>query len=233
MRLTLPIALATTFLFGCEELDLSQRTIVVPDPVRFGFPLPERDLFYQTTGYDHDPEIQEPGMESGICTSYDGRAFPWCYDGHDGSDYLMEGGFDTMDAGSTEIVAAADGEVVSTADGNYDRCHVGGDLNVTCDGYEITANHVIIEHYDGTRSLYWHMANGSVGVEVGDEVACGDFLGLVGSSGNSSLPHLHFEVQDVDENSFDPYAGDESQEESWWEDQGPAEGFPGAGCTEP
>jgi len=204
----------------------------LPDePVRFGFPLPERDLFYQTTGFDHDPAVQEEGLLSSICTNYDGRAFPWCYDGHDGTDYLLEGAFDTMDAGSTEVVAAADGEVVSVEDGHYDRCHVGGDLVITCDGHDIIANHVILEHYDGTRTMYWHLAEGSVAVEVGEEVTCGTVLGRVGSSGFSSFPHLHFEVVDIDDISFDPYSGVESQEESWWEDQGPAEGFPGAGCT--
>jgi len=219
-------------LTGCVS-DMEHRDPVVADePIRFGFPLPERELFYQTTGFDHDPEVQNPGLESGICTNYDGRTFPWCYDEHDGTDYLLRGDFDTMDAGSTQVVAAADGEVVSTADGHYDRCHIGENLEVTCDGHDIVANHVILEHDDGTRTKYWHLAKDSVAVEVGEAVTCGTVLGLVGSSGNSSFPHLHFEVVAPDGESIDPYSGPESQDESWWEDQGPAEGFPGAGCAE-
>lgn len=226
------ILICTALLSGCTVDTAPQRLLFFDEPVRFGFPLPERELFYQTTGFDHDPEAQDAGIWSGICTSYDGRAFPWCYDGHDGTDYLLEGAFETMDAGSTEIVAAADGEVVDVEDGHYDRCHVGDDLVVTCDGNDILANYVIIEHYDGTRSKYLHMAKGSTAVDVGDEVTCGTVLGRVGSSGNSSFPHLHFEVEDLRGNSFDPYAGSESQDESWWLDQGPAEGLPGAGCTD-
>ena len=218
-------------LTGCVFDALPRDPVIVDSPVRFGFPLPERELFYQTTGFDHDPEVQDPGLASSICTNYDGRAFPWCYDGHDGTDYLLKGDFETMDAGSTAVVAAADGEVVSVEDGHYDRCHVGSDLVVTCDGHDIIANHVILEHYDGTQTRYWHLAEGSVSVEVGDEVACGTPLGRVGSSGNSSFPHLHFEVVDKEGESLDPYRGPESQDESWWEDQGPAEGLPGAGCT--
>lgn len=202
------------------------------DDVRFGFPLAEPDLFYQTVGVDHDPAIQEPGVWQGVCTDYLGRAFPWCYDEHDGSDYLLEGGFDTMDAGSVDILAAADGVVVETADGNYDRCHVSG-TQVSCDGYEMAPNYVIVAHRNGMRTMYWHMRKGSVAVAVGDEVACGDVLGLVGSSGYSSMPHLHFEVHDPSGHVIDPYAGPYSQEESWWAGQGHEEGLPEPGCTAP
>lgn len=198
--------------------------------VYFSFPLAERGLFYQSIGVDHDPEVHEEGVESGMCTDYAGRAFPWCYDEHDGTDYLLEGAFDAMDSGSTEIIAAADGVVVSTDDGNYDRCHVGDDLLVTCDGHDLIANHVILEHADGNQSMYWHMKSGSVAVQVGDEVACGDVLGLVGSSGISSFPHLHFEVQTASGDTLNPYSGAHSQEKSYWVDQGADEGFPHNTC---
>ncbi|TNE86534.1 MAG: M23 family metallopeptidase [Deltaproteobacteria bacterium] len=188
-------------------------------PEVFAIPLAEPERFFQTTGVDHDPEDHgDSTLGSAICTNYDGRGFPWCYDGHDGTDFLLEGGFEAMDAGSTQILAAAAGVVVSTDDGNYDRCHVEGG-SVSCDGYPMVGNHVILEHPSGVRTKYWHMKSGSVAVEVGQEVACGDVLGLVGSSGLSSMPHLHFELA-VDGQWVDPYAGPNSQPESWWQDQG-------------
>src|SRR3712207_8545465 len=42
--------------------------------------------------------------------------------------------------------------------------------------------------------FYAHLQRGSVEVEVGDEVQAGDQLGLLGNTGNSSAPHLHFHV---------------------------------------
>lgn len=196
----------------------------------FRFPLADRTLFEQTVGVDHDPEVHEEGLQGVQCTSYDGRSFPWCYDEHDGSDYLLVGGFDTMDAGSAVIVAAAPGVVVETDDGNYDRCEATVE-GIDCDGYEMAANYVILEHDGGWRTKYWHMKTDSVAVAVGDTVACGDRLGLVGSSGYSSMPHLHFELEGLEGEWIDPYAGEHSQEETWWVEQGDPEGLPGSDCA--
>ena len=88
-----------------------QFTIPVEQPELLGTPV---------IGFDHDPDQYE-GVMQAICTSYDGQSFPHCYDGHDGSDFMLSGGFDAMDAGSATIIAALDGEVVSTEDGHYDR----------------------------------------------------------------------------------------------------------------
>lgn len=196
----------------------------------FRFPLVEAELFYQTTGVDHDPVEYEPASaEAVICTSYDGRAFPWCYDGHSGNDYLLFGSFETMDSGSATIVAAAAGTVVEVVDGNYDRCEATSS-GIDCDGYPMVANKVEIQHPSGHRTRYLHMMKGSMAVAVGDNVDCGTILGKVGSSGNSSGPHLHFELQDAAGTVIDPYAGPFSQPETWWVSQGGPEAFPGRVC---
>lgn len=200
--------------------------------LQFRFPLLETELFEQTTGFDHDPAVYDPAsIEGVICTNYDGRAFPWCYDEHDGSDFLLVGGFDTMDAGSATIVAAAPGVVIATEDGHYDRCSATFD-GIDCDGHDGIANSVIVEHEGGWRTLYWHMMTDSVAVAEGDTVACGDVLGKVGSSGYSSMPHLHFELQTPEEVPMDPYAGPYSQPETWWVDQGDPEGLPVDRCAD-
>lgn len=58
----------------------------------------------------------------------------------------------------------------------------------------IIGNHVIIDHGNGEFSIYVHMKPGSVRVHAGDRVAQGQQIGQVGSSGNSTEPHLHFQV---------------------------------------
>lgn len=198
--------------------------------LRFAFPVAEPELISQTIGVDHDPAVYD-GVEELICLNYDGRGFPWCYDEHDGSDYLLDGGFDAMDAGSAGVIAAADGVVVEISDGNYDRCHGVASGGVDCDGHEMIANYVVLEHEGGVLSRYWHLQSGSVLVSVGQAVACGEALGRVGSSGYSSTPHLHFEVHAADGRSVDPYAGDYSQPESLWVEQGDPEGLPGEACA--
>lgn len=57
-------------------------------------------------------------------------------------------------------------------------------------------NHVIIDHGDGVFSAYAHMRRGSVRVRPGERIATGQQLGEVGNSGNSSEPHLHFQLMD-------------------------------------
>jgi murein DD-endopeptidase MepM/ murein hydrolase activator NlpD len=197
------------------------------------FPLASSAAINQLVGVDHDPVVQQ-GIDRLICTNYADQGFPWCYDEHHGSDYMLDGGFTAMDAGSLEILAAVDGVVVDVEDGHYDRCH--GDLDgVSCDGEPMISNKVVIEHetdHGLHQTLYFHMMKGSVAVEVGQQVHCGELLGLVGSSGNSSAPHLHFELQGPEGDVIDPYAGPASQVETWWIEQGPLEGYPSGQCAE-
>jgi murein DD-endopeptidase MepM/ murein hydrolase activator NlpD len=57
-------------------------------------------------------------------------------------------------------------------------------------------NYVIEDLGDGRFALYAHMQPGSLRVHPGDRVERGDVLGLVGNTGNSTMPHLHFHVMD-------------------------------------
>ena len=60
----------------------------------------------------------------------------------------------------------------------------------------VAGNYVMIDHGQGEYALYAHLQPGSVQVRVGDQVKVGDVLGKLGSSGNSTEPHLHFHVCD-------------------------------------
>lgn len=53
-------------------------------------------------------------------------------------------------------------------------------------------NYVVVSHGTGNTTLYAHLSKRSV--KVGDVVAQGDVLGVTGSTGNSTGPHLHFEI---------------------------------------
>lgn len=195
-------------------------------PVTFALPLPEPARISQRIGVDHKDGSGEGLLARADCLDYVGRTFPDCYDEHDGSDFILFGGFDAMDAGSMPVLAAADGEVVDAHDGEYDRCHAELSGEVSCDGFDKAPNYVTVRHADGVIARYLHLKKDSVAVAVGDVVVRGDALGLIGSSGNSSMPHLHFELQ-VDEVVVDPYAGPYSQPESWWCDQSVPDGLPG------
>jgi murein DD-endopeptidase MepM/ murein hydrolase activator NlpD len=53
-------------------------------------------------------------------------------------------------------------------------------------------NHLVVKHDNGVKTLYAHLS--SAKVEVGDKVLRGEHIGAVGNTGNSTGPHLHFEV---------------------------------------
>lgn len=213
---------------GCGNPSLV--AVPPPAPLLFRMPVEEVELLIPLViGFDHDPDAYE-GLMKAVCANYQGDAFPYCYDGHEGSDYELDGSFETMDSGSAWVIAAAAGIVINTADGNYDRCHTDFEtLEVSCDGYPRKANFVELEHPDGTVTRYFHLMKDSVAVTEGEFVEEGARLGLIGSSGNSSAPHLHFGVQDSAGQALDPYGGPYSQPASWWCDQGadPTE-LPGA-----
>jgi hypothetical protein len=67
-------------------------------------------------------------------------------------------------------------------------------------------NFVAIEHGPSLFSAYAHMMHGSATVQVGDAVEAGQPLGLVGNSGNTTNPHLHFQYMDRWEAEWGPAA---------------------------
>ncbi len=128
------------------------------------------------------------------------------YDGHQGTDFVLRS-FRQMDSG-VAVIAAADGVVTAVIDSLYDRQK----KSVKDRGF---GNYVAIEHRSGFVSYYAHLRKNSATVRVGDTVTRGRRLGLVGSSGNSEDPHLHFEVWQ----RIDPFAGNCSNNASLWKSQ--------------
>jgi murein DD-endopeptidase MepM/ murein hydrolase activator NlpD len=60
----------------------------------------------------------------------------------------------------------------------------------------ILGNHVVIDHGNGEFSVYAHLKPGSLKVKAGDQVVAGQIFAAVGTSGNSTQPHLHFQLCD-------------------------------------
>ena len=82
--------------------------------------------------------------------------------------------------------AVADGTVVEVRDGFPDN-PIG-----RIDGRYEKHNGLAIQHGNGEYSWYVHAKNGTLTVKQGDRVRRGQKLGLIGNSGGSAIPHLHF-----------------------------------------
>lgn len=136
--------------------------------------------------------------------------------GHKGTDILLRN-FRVQDSG-VAVLAAAPGTVFLRADGQFDRN--------TWNEAGRPANYVAIEHgTGGPISYYYHLRRGSIRVTLGAAVNRGDTLGLVGSSGDSNWPHLHFEVYERSV-VLDPFRGDCNPNRIGltWQDQLPWQG---------
>ena len=102
------------------------------------------------------------------------------------------------------VLAAAPGRVRATRDGMPDiSVVIAGKETVT--GRE-AGNTVVIEHENGWQTQYAHLRRGSVTVRQGDSVERGQAIGVVGLSGNTEFPHLHFEVRHQ-RRPVDPFVG--------------------------
>lgn len=119
---------------------------------------------------------------------------PFTYNGHEGIDTDIRG-FAEQFIG-VPVFAARDGVVVFAQDGWPDTNLNGG----------VQGNIIAIDHGDGLESQYYHLRNGSVAVAVGQVVKAGQAIGMVGSSGNSFGPHLHFQSM-LDGQVWEPFAG--------------------------
>ena len=123
-------------------------------------------------------------------------------DGHNGTDFAIEG-VAAMRKG-IEVLAAAAGTVSAVRDGLPDVSSLVSGWAMPED--RKCGNGVRIDHGGGWTTLYCHLRNGSVGVTVGEEIVAGAKLGLVGLSGSTEYPHLHFAVR-YDGLPVDPFVG--------------------------
>jgi LysM repeat protein len=87
-------------------------------------------------------------------------------------------GVDIAAPTGTPILASADGQVIISRTGGWNG------------GY---GNYVVIKHKNGTQTLYAHTSRNIV--SVGDIVSQGDIVALVGTTGKSTGPHVHFEIR--------------------------------------
>ncbi|WP_231727972.1 M23 family metallopeptidase [Haloferax profundi] len=92
------------------------------------------------------------------------------------------------------VVSPADGVVVAASDGHRDYHRAGGWLDPR--QRDMRGNYLTIKHADGEYSLFAHLKEDSIRVLEGERVERGERIGRCGHSGNSTEPHLHFQLQD-------------------------------------
>ena len=134
-------------------------------------------------GYTIEAPKPAPVMSTGFtATVIPGLLTTWPCGGSPNEGYGPRGegfhyGVDVMCGYGSANVATGPGVVIETTDD-------GGSWG----------SYVKIDHGNGVATLCAHMVAGSFTVGVGQIVAAGDMIGLVGTTGNTTAPHCHFEV---------------------------------------
>jgi len=115
----------------------------------------------------------------------------------DAQDRLFEGPRDQFSSYAyfgEEVYSATAGRVVGVLDGLPESPL--GALPKGITAQEAGGNHVVVDMGHGRYAFYAHFQPGSIRVKVGQKVSVGQVIGLLGNSGNSDGPHLHFHLMD-------------------------------------
>jgi hypothetical protein len=116
----------------------------------------------------------------------DGKTFH--DDEKDNKNYLAYG---------TDALAVADGVVTEVKDGIPENVPGRDSRAVPITLETVGGNHVILDIGGGHFAFYAHLQPGTLRVKLGEKVRRGQVLGLVGNSGNSTEPHLHFHIENA------------------------------------
>lgn len=187
-------------------------------PIQNSSTYPGYEVYAVSGGVDHNPVFS---ATNDLSTLKDYNCGTRTYDtgnyNHTGTDIaLWPFHWEMMDKEYAEVVAVKSGTIILKKDGIYDRSCA---FCTNCDW-----NAVYVLHDDNTVTIYGHLKEGSLtNKNEFDEVSQGEYLGIVGSSGNSTGPHLHFEVTDINGFIIDPYEGscNSTTTTSLWADQKP------------
>lgn len=196
-----------------NAFSLELQTTVTPGSVLLNWPLQAAQALHDCSYYYISAYVDQ-NIATGAIQDF--NCGTNTYDSHRGTDIsTWPFNFFKMDNNLVFVIAAASGTIVDKHDGEFDK---------NCATNSMTANYIVIQHDDGSRALYWHMKKNSLTTKaIGQAVLAGELLGVVGSSGNASGPHLHFEVWSGSTvaTRIDPFAGtcNSLNQKSWWANQ--------------
>lgn len=92
------------------------------------------------------------------------------------------------------VLAPADGTVIKVVDG-FENTPIVGVGMADCAASDMRGNHIIIRHSKSEYSLIAHLSPNSICIKKGDRIYRGQIIAKCGNSGNTSEPHIHFQIQ--------------------------------------
>jgi hypothetical protein len=178
-----------------HPVENAESRLIARADARSALTLPVRGIWWVVGGHSHF----EPHSRSHL------PALVYAYDfirlGRDGKSFRAEGAKNKdYYAHGQPVFAAAEGEVALAVDGIEENepsktPRRNPDSYNDANSIPMPGNHVVIKHAEGEYGFYAHLQPG-LAVESGQRVERGQMIGLVGNSGESTEPHLHFHLAD-------------------------------------
>ncbi|WP_268849244.1 M23 family metallopeptidase [Flavobacterium aestivum] len=190
-----------TFTFN-DSIEIKK--VVIPGDYEqatdFILPLKNKILVYDGHDfYSHHRRFDyefTPIKQLGFTGNFMRYAYDFVVLNPEGKRYLNNGKNDTDWFGfGTDVLAVADGEITAIEMNQKDDKTF--DIPSLKDKpLALYGNYIVIKHGENIYSMYGHLKNQSAaGLKVGDKVKKGQKIALIGASGSSFFPHLHFEVR--------------------------------------
>jgi len=192
-----------TFTFN-DSIEI--KNVVVPKDYEqiqdFILPLKNKFLVYDGHDlYSHHRRFNYefvPIKQLGFTGNFMRYAYDFVVLNPEGKQHLNKGENNTDWFGfGTEVVAVADGEIVAIETNQKDDKTF--DIpSLKNNPLALYGNYVVIKHSENVYSLSGHLKNqSSIVFKVGDKIKKGQKIGLIGTSGSSFFPHLHFEIRNA------------------------------------
>jgi len=168
--------------------------------LRFDWPLPGNEgMHWMVMSYFDINRTAGYSKDFGNAQDDDSRAD----DNHSGIT-ITTGDLPSTNSGYAKIYAAAGGTVIAIRKDQPDNVLYVGDSLSACREGSNESNYVRIQHANGYQSIYHYMKKNSTPLKVGDVIADGTFIGILGASYCGAFPRLYFQVNNCDDEPIDP-----------------------------
>ncbi len=128
------------------------------------------------------------------------------YNGHKGTDIAIAS-MQQM-ANGVPVITALPGKVIAIRNTIPDRLIKTPQQYKSLPKNRYCGNGVLVQHPDGWQTQYCHMRQGSIQLHKGQMLTRGQRIGLVGASGMTTFPHIHFSIR-LKNKIIDPFSGQE------------------------
>ncbi len=172
-------------------MEVARLNVPPKTSISLGLPFKKGKWLYATSGHRDSRFVTEG--KSSYAQRY---AIDWVLLDNDGS-YAVDDKSQNKNwiTYGVELLAVSNGKVVDIKDGIIENTPLSTDMAVPITRETIAGNYIVLDIGNGVYAVYAHLIPNSTKVKIGDQVKKGQVIGLLGNSGNSDAPHLHFYLE--------------------------------------